>query len=62
MQKERDEEAKEGKFQDKEQYVTTAYKQKLLEMEKEAEEERRKAALEGKFCSGNMPPLFIYRL
>ena len=47
VQKERIDEEEKGEFQDKEKFVTSAYKKKMLEMEKEAEEERRKAALEG---------------
>lgn len=46
IQKER--EAEGEKFADKEAYVTSAYKQKLLEQKEEQERERREAEMEGK--------------
>lgn len=46
IQKER--EAEGEQFADKEAYVTTAYKQKLLERKEEEEQEKREAVMEGK--------------
>ena len=34
-------------YADKEKFVTSAYKQKMLEMQEEEEKERREAAFEG---------------
>ena len=51
VQKEREEEG--GEFADKEEFVTGAYKKKLIEMQEEEEAERRKEQLEGErkcFC------------
>lgn len=45
VQKEREKEGDE--FADKEQFVTAAYKQKLLERQQQEEEEKRKEMLEG---------------
>ena len=46
VQKER--EAEGDEFADKEQFVTSAYKNKLKEREEEEEKERREAELEGR--------------
>ena len=48
IQKERENEK--DTFQDKEQFVTSAYKKKMLEMQEAEELERRQAAIEG-ICS-----------
>lgn len=45
IQKER--EAEGEQFADKEAYVTSAYRQKLLEQKEEQEREKREAAMEG---------------
>lgn len=45
IQKER--EAEGEKFADKDAYVTSAYKQKLLELKEEEEREKREAQIEG---------------
>ena len=45
VQKER--EAEGAKFADKESFVTSAYKKKMLEMQAEEEREKQKAAMEG---------------
>lgn len=45
IQKEREAEGEE--FADKDAYVTSAYKQKLLEQKEELEKEKRVAAMEG---------------
>lgn len=37
-------------FADKEKFVTSAYKQKMLAMQEEEERERREAAFEGENC------------
>ena len=43
-------------YADKEKFVTSAYKQKMLEMQEEEEKERREAAFEGTCCIS--PKLF----
>ena len=47
VQKER--EAEKGQFEDKETFVTSAYRKKMQEMAEEEEKERREAELEGRF-------------
>lgn len=46
-------------FQDKEMFVTSAYKKKMMEMQEAEEQERKQAALEGDsvYCL-----LFIYTI
>ena len=39
--------AEKGMYDDKESFVTSAYKKKMLEMEEAEEEERRKSMIEG---------------
>lgn len=45
IQKEREKEGSE--FEDKEVFVTGAYKKKMLEMQEQEEKEKREAAMEG---------------
>ena len=47
VQKER--EAEKGQFEDKETFVTSAYRKKMQEMAEEEEREKRQAELEGKY-------------
>lgn len=49
IQKEREKEGNE--FEDKEVFVTGAYKKKMLEMQEQEEKERREAAVEGTTCT-----------
>ena len=46
VQKER--ESEKGMFDDKEAFVTGAYRQKMLEMQEEEEKERKRQAIEGR--------------
>lgn len=50
----REREMEKGEFDDKEAFVTSAYKKKLQERAEEEERERRAAALEGKMGGTNV--------
>ena len=50
MQKER--EAEGEMYADKEKFVTSAYKQKMLEMQEAEEKEKQESAFEGKHMIG----------
>ena len=60
VQKDREKEEEAGEFRDKEKFVTSAYKKKMLERQKELEEEQRQAALEGKQLIWTKSLMFIY--